>query len=92
MITRKYYLIQLVEDSGQDYWLRNDCRHFHWNNHGKDKEYKFLSAAITRAKKIRKRLVNQNQILNVVEVTFKPCNPLLPDGFYEPVKRSVATF
>jgi hypothetical protein len=92
MITRKHYLIQLVTVDGTTAWLRNDCRHFHWTNHGKDKVYKSLAGAIKCAQKLHRRLADKNNKLNVVEVTFQPCNPELPDGFYEPVNRAVHTF
>lgn len=91
MITRKYYLIQLV-DQGNLYWLRKDCKSFHWTNHGKDKEYKNLGSAIKKAKRLAHRVNAPEPKINVVEVTFRPCNPQLPNGFYEPVGRVVATF
>lgn len=104
MITRKYYLIQLI-DQGNSYWLRKDCKSFHWTNHGKDKEYKSLGAAIKKARFLEKfahnlwvrklpasGLPTSEPKINVVEVTFRPCNPLLPGGFYEPVNRTVCTF
>lgn len=108
MITRKYYLIQLV-DQGNLYWLRKDCKSFHWTNHGKDKEYKSLRGAIKKARFLEKfrqnlwvrKLPSAEGVngppaaepkINVVEVTFRPCNPQLPNGFYEPVGRVVATF
>lgn len=91
MITRKYYLIQLV-DQGNLYWLRKDGKAFHWHNHGNDKEYKHLSAAIKKAMDLLNRVNATEPKINVVEVTFRPCNPQLPNGFYEPVGRVVATF
>lgn len=91
MINRKHYLIQLIESSGKEYWLRKDTKAFHWHNHGKDKEYKSLAAAIKRAVRIHNRLRDNNSTIHVVEVTFKPCTPELQDGFYKPVKRAVFT-
>ena len=82
---QKYYLIQLIE-AGNVYWLRNNGRSFHWNNHGKDKEYKSLGAARKLVAKLRTKT---NGPVNAVEITFRPCNPELPDGYYEPVQRVV---
>lgn len=86
---RKYYLIQLVVDSGSEYWLHKNGRVFNWTNHGEDKEYKNLGSAVSMARKAHKRLRDNAAKVNVVEVTFRPCNPELPDGYYEPVKRDV---
>lgn len=99
MISRKYYLIQLV-DNGSTYWLRKDGKSFRWTNHGNDKEYKTLGAAVKKAQRanfiIKKRHAavqapEPSISVNVVEVTFRPCNPELLDGFYEPVNKVVVT-
>lgn len=89
MISRKHYLIQL-ERNGDRYWLRNNNRGFFWNNHGKDKEYKSLTAATKRAYALSRVCCHEK--INVVEVTFRPCTPELPDGFYEPVQKIIASF
>ena len=91
MINRKHYLIQLVESDGGTFTLRKNCRVFKWTNHGLDKEFKTLGPAIKLATKLHNRLRNQNSTINVVEVTFAPCTPELPDGFYKPVYRNVHT-
>lgn len=93
MISRKYYLIQLVDRSTNSvFWLRKDGKAFHWTNHGNDKEYKTLGAAVRKARSVHGRVHAPEPIINVVEVTFRPCNPELIDGFYEPVGKVVATF
>lgn len=93
MITRKYYLIQAVNrlNHKDSMWLHKSNRVFKWHNHGEDKEYKNLSSAVKRAVSIGPSITN-NYSINVVEVTFKPCTPELPDGYYEPVNRVVHTF
>ena len=88
----KYYLIQLVEKAGSEFWLRHDCKAFHWHNHGNDKQYKNLGSAVKMATKASKRLRDNTAKVNVVEVTFRPCNPELLDGYYEPVMRVVQSF
>lgn len=90
-ITRKHYLIQL-DDRGTKYWLRRDGRTFKWYNHGKDKEYRTLGPAIKMARSLLARAHSPTPTINVVEVTFRLCNPELPDGYYEPVHTTVATF
>lgn len=90
-ISRKYYLIQL-DDQGTKYWLRRDGRTFKWYNHGKDKEYKTLGPALKMARRLHARAHAPTPTINVVEVTFRLCNPELPDGYYEPVHTTVATF
>lgn len=93
MITRKYYLIQLVDRSTDaTFWLRKDGKAFFWNNHGNDKEYKNLGSAIKKARSLHNKTNAPEPRINVVEVTFRPCNPELPDGYYEPVNRVVSTF
>ena len=92
-MNRKYYLIKLVEaSSGCEFWLRRDLKGFQWYNHGKDKEYKNLGSAVARAGKITaglRRRGDMDSTIHVVEVTFEPCNPLLPDGYYRPVQTVV---
>lgn len=93
MLDQKYYLIKLVEGhSGREYWLRSDCKGFHWFNHGKDKEYTSLKAATIRANRITRTLRHYNDqesTVHVVEVTYELCNPELPDGYYRPVHKVV---
>lgn len=99
MKNEKFYIIQLVESETSKYVLRKDCKKFHWHNFGGDKEYKLLGSAIKMAHKCRRRVANKlnpdftrTAPIHVIEVTYRPCNPELQDGFYEPVKRVVATF
>lgn len=88
---KKYYLIQLV-DGTQEYWLRKDCKAFHWHNHGNDKQYKKLGAAMKKAKSLLPKLNAPEPKINVVEVSFQPCNPELQEGYYKPVHRVVGSF
>lgn len=85
MIDKKHYLIKLTESNGDSYWLRNNCRVFHWCNHGKDKEYQSLAPAIKMATKIHQKFKNTTSKISVVKVTYELCNPEIPDGFYRPV-------
>lgn len=93
---KKHYLIQLIS-SKQVYWLNKAGHTFRWTNHGEDKQYKNLGSAIKMAEALRKGMVRAryghlpplDETINVVEVTFKPCNPELPDGFYEAVRTPV---
>jgi hypothetical protein len=94
MNNTKFYIIQLVESETRKYVLRKDCKEFHWHGFGGDKEYKNLGSAIKMAQICRRRLDNKlnpdfsaTLKLQLVEVTFEPCNPELPDSFYKPVKR-----
>ena len=93
-MNKKYYLIQLVDSQGATFLLRRNGKVFHRTNHGLDKTYKSLRGAKKKAQSIQKKInaLNRPDKINVVQVTFRPCNPLLPDGFYEPVNEVVASF
>jgi hypothetical protein len=85
MNNKKHYQIRLTQ-GGNTYWLRKGGKVFHWCNHGKDQRYQTLSAANRKAARIRVNpSIGLEDKVEVVEVAFKPCNLLLPDGFYEPV-------
>ena len=85
MNNKKHYQIKLTQ-GGNTYWLRKGGKVFHWCNHGKDMEYRTLGAANRKAIQIRNnKNIGPEDLVQVIEVTFKLCNPLLPDGFYEPV-------
>jgi hypothetical protein len=89
MIDKKYYLIKLTYNNDA-YWLRKGGRIFKWTNHGKDQEYKSLTTAIKKAEKLSfSPSTGSKDVLEVIEVTYKPCNSKLPDGFYAVVYNSV---
>lgn len=94
MENKKYYLIKYVSEDGHEFVLQRNGRVFVWNNYGKNKEYKQLIAARRAAIRIRgtSKFKNDSGKVVVVGVTFSPCNPLIPDGFYKPVETVVASF
>lgn len=98
---KTHYIIQL-DGSGLTFYLNRSGKAFHVKGsvrHGAvPKEFKTLKGAFARAKSLYTRLVANNQIrpeddqnIHVVEVSYRPCNPLLPDGFYKPVHTKVVT-
>ena len=90
MTTRKHYIIRFTDQHGCTFYLNRNLRAFKWTNHGKDKEYKTLKPALKKAQALRHKLLQQEYgKVEVLKVTYEPCNPELPDGYYRPVQTVV---
>lgn len=68
---KKRYLIQIVDAQGGTFYLNKNNKTYFWHNHGNDKVYKTLGAAIKRAEKVGGS-IRRNHTVNVVEVKFVP--------------------
>ncbi len=88
---KKHFIVRYVTADGDSYYLDRTGKTLYWHNVLGDKEYKTLGRARNKALYLHRRFLRADRkgAIEVCEVTFRPTNPLLPDGFHEPVKTPV---
>lgn len=95
LMTKTYYLVRFTDPVGSIFWLYKNRSHgrykLHWLKSEKLKEYRTFKPAHNMAHQLSRHKQLADGTIDVVQVTFRPTNPLLPDGFYEPVETAVYT-